>query len=169
MPIVAVDDYNGSIANLRMFEQRLLNLRENFALYRLAGSVGFVYLLRQAVCGLRIVAQKQLERAVCGAHSARRIYSRRDGKRHGCSVDILIPSSGDVEQLVYAGARAVVYAAKSRLDYRAVFASKLDYVAYCAYCGKIGKILDNGGIVLKLHGARELKRNTRSAKLLKRA
>lgn len=63
----------------------------------------------------------------------------------------------------------VVYAAKSRLDYRAVFASKLDYVAYCSYCGKVGKILDNGGIVLKLHGARELKRNARSAKLLKRA
>ena len=82
MPIVAVDDYDGGIAYLRMLKQLLFDLGKNLAFNRLARSVRFVYLLREPVRGLGVVAEQKLECAVGGAHSARRIDARRNRERH---------------------------------------------------------------------------------------
>ena len=169
MPIVAVNDNDGGIAYLRMLKQFLFDLGKNLAFNRLARSVRLVYLLRKPVCGLGVVAEQKLERAVGGAHSARRIDARRNRKRHGSCVDIFITRSGNIEKFVYAGARAVVDAAESRFDYRAVLAGKIDNIAYSTYCGEVCEVFYDGCIVLELHSTSQLERDARSAQLLKRA
>ena len=82
MPIVAVNDNDRGIAYLRMLKQLLFDLGKNLAFNRLARSVRLVYLLREPVRGLGVVAEQKLERTVGGAHSASRIDARRNCERH---------------------------------------------------------------------------------------
>ena len=169
VPVLTADDKHPVPGAGGVLFQRLQRSGKYLLLSLLTLGVDLRQTVRNAGRLLLVPAEQQLERHGSIIHAARRVQARGQTVAYRIRRDRLSGTAGAFQQGVQAGAHRILQKIQPLPDDGAVFPHQRHDIGYRAERGKLAVHLQKFGRVAALQRGAELKGNTRTAQIFKRA